>query len=47
LDIKAHAESESSNDNDAKLLEKWNKLNIYRMGFSVVGIGALLAALVI
>jgi hypothetical protein len=47
VDIKEFAQSEGKDENDEKLIEKWNKLSIYRMGFSIFGIGAMLAALVV
>jgi Domain of unknown function (DUF1772) len=47
IDIKTFAESKEEDEKGEELLGKWNKLSIYRMGFSVVGIGAMLAALII
>lgn len=47
IDIKALAESEEGDEKDEELLGKWNKLSIYRMGFNVIGIGAMLVALIV
>jgi len=47
VDIKEFSKKEEKDEEGEKLLDKWNKLNIYRMGFSVFGIGAMFAALII
>ena|SRR5438876_839165 len=47
VDIKEFSQSEAKHPGDEKLLEKWNTLSTYRMGFSVIGIGAMLAALIV
>ena len=47
VDIKEFSHKEGKDEDGEKLLDKWNKLSVYRMGFSVFGIGAMLAALII
>jgi len=47
VDIKEFAQGEEEEESGEKLLEKWNTLSIYRMGLSVVGIGTIIAALVV
>ena|SRR5436190_23986650 len=47
VDIKEFSQSEAKDTEGEKLLEKWNTLSIYRMGFSVFGIGAMLVALMV
>jgi hypothetical protein len=47
VDIKEFSQKEGKDEDGEKLLDKWNKLSVYRMGFSVFGIGAMLAALII
>lgn len=47
VDIKEFAQGDEKEENGGKLLEQWNTLSIYRMGISVVGIGTILAALII
>ena len=34
-------------DGGDELLSRWNQLSIYRLGFSFVGIGALVAAIIV
>ena len=47
VEIKEFAQSEGKDERDEKLIEKWNRLSVYRMGFSVFGIGAIVAAIII
>ena len=47
VDIKELAQNESKDEKGEKLIEKWNRWSIYRMGFSVFGIGTMLAALIV
>jgi len=47
VDIKEFSQKEEKAEDGKKLIDKWNKLSVYRMGFSIFGIGAMLAALII
>lgn len=47
VDIKEFSQKEEKAEDGEKLLDKWNKLSIYRLGFSVFGIGAMVAALLV
>ena len=47
VDIKEFSQKEEEAKDGENLLDKWNKLSIYRLGFSVFGIGAMVAALLV
>jgi hypothetical protein len=47
VDIKEFSQKEDKPEDGEKLIDRWNKFSVYRMGFSVFGIGAMLAALII
>ena len=47
VNIKDRAESENEEGNEEELLDTWNRLSVYRMGLNVLGLGSLIAALIV